>query len=76
MPVDMSTLLKGRLPLVYAILSALLFGSCAPVTRFFIGSSGPVMLASLFYLGSGTGMFILIIAGWILRGGSPVVKPR
>jgi len=62
------TLLSSdRTPLIYAILSAVLFGSCAPMTKYFIGSTGPVMLAALFYLGSGTGMLLLILAGKIIR---------
>lgn len=60
-----------KVPLVYGVASAVLFGSCAPMTKFFVGHTDPITLASLFYLGSGTGMLILIIAGHIIRRGRP-----
>ena len=41
------------------------------MTKFFVGHTDPITLASLFYLGSGTGMLILIIAGHIIRRGRP-----
>lgn len=41
------------------------------MTKFFLGSCGPVTLAALFYLGSGTGMLILIFANLIIRKDTP-----
>ena len=63
--------MSSRLPLIFGLLAAVFFGSCAPMTKYFLDSSGPISLAALFYLGSGIGMFILIIAGRIIRKGKP-----
>jgi drug/metabolite transporter (DMT)-like permease len=70
---------REYVPLIYAALSAIFFGSCAPVTKYFVSETGPLMLASLFYIGSGLGMLLFIIAGLIARGGeapsdSPVTR--
>ncbi|PWR70183.1 EamA family transporter [Methanospirillum lacunae] len=65
-----SSISSDRIPIIYAILSAVLFGSCAPMTKYFIGTTEPVMLAALFYCGSGTGMLVLILGRAIIRGGS------
>jgi len=61
--------LSSRLPVLYGILAAIFFSSCAPMTKFFLGDCGPVTLAALFYLGSGTGMLFLILAGRIAGKG-------
>jgi hypothetical protein len=60
---------RDYLPLLYATLSAVFFGSCAPVTRFFVSDIGPLTLASYFYLGSGLGMCVIILGGLIMRRG-------
>ena len=72
----MNFLKKEYLPLIYATLSATFFGSCAPVTKYFVSDIGPLMLAALFYLGSGLGMCCMIIGGWIIRrGAAPADSP-
>ena len=50
-----------RLPVLYGVLSAVFFGSCAPMSKLFLGDAGPVGLAALFYRGSGGGMFVVIL---------------
>ena len=61
---------KEHIPFIYATLSAIFFGSCAPVTKYFVSDIGPLMLASLFFIGSGLGMFIIILGGRIIRRGA------
>lgn len=41
-----------------ALASAALFGATAPVAKLLLGSISPFMLAGLFYLGAGMGLFI------------------
>jgi len=55
------------MPLIFATLSALFFGSCAPVTKYFITGTDPLTLASLFYLGSGLGMLCIILFRPVVR---------
>jgi drug/metabolite transporter (DMT)-like permease len=43
---------------IYALLAAVLFGASTPFAKTLIGSSSPVMLAGLLYLGSGLGLLI------------------
>lgn len=62
---------QNLIPLLYATLSAVFFGSCAPVTKYFVSDIEPLMLAALFYLGSGLGMLTLIIGCRIFRRGKP-----
>lgn len=45
-------------PAIQAILAALLFGISAPLSKVLLGNIDPVPLASLLYLGSGTGLFL------------------
>jgi len=52
---------KKELAYLYAVLSAALFGGCAPVGKYMLGSIEPVILAGLFYLGSGFGLLIYIL---------------
>jgi len=67
---------KDYIPLLYAILSALFFGSCAPVTKYFVSDIGPLILAALFYLGSGLGMCCITTGRRIIRrGASPADSP-
>ncbi|HWQ67580.1 MAG TPA: DMT family transporter [Methanospirillum sp.] len=60
---------REKLPLIYAALSAVFFGSCAPMTKLFLEGTEPVTLASLFYLGSGIGMLFLLIGRTIIMRG-------
>jgi drug/metabolite transporter (DMT)-like permease len=55
------------LPLIYAFLTAIFFGSCAPVTKYLITDTDPLILASLFYLGSGGGMVFLTSIRYIIK---------
>lgn len=68
----MSYGIRGNLPLVFASLSAIFFGSCAPMTKYFLGSTHPISLAALFYLGSGLGMVLLICGRHLLKRGEPI----
>lgn len=67
----MKAISRDHIPLIYATLSAVFFGSCAPVTKFFVQESTPIMLASLFYLGSGFGMLALMACKQCIRRGRP-----
>ncbi len=51
----------GRLPagVGFALLAALLFGLSAPCAKLLLGTTPPLVLASLLYLGSGLGLSIL-----------------
>src|SRR5882757_6012305 len=42
-------------PIVYALLSALLFGISTPAAKVLLGLSNPAILAGLFYCGAGLG---------------------
>ena len=52
---------------MYAVLTAVLFGTCAPMTKLLLGEVQPVMLASLLYLGSGFGMVVMILGKRVLH---------
>ena len=41
------------------------------MTKLFIGGTQPLSLASLFYLGSGLGMMMLVVTGYLVRRGKP-----
>ncbi len=60
--------IRPHIPICFAILSAIFFGSCAPMTKFMLGPVEPVMVAALFYLGSGIGIFLMIVARRLLSG--------
>lgn len=67
---------RSYFPILFAILSALFFGSCAPVTKYFISGTDPLTLASLFYLGSGLGMLVITLGRLIItHGSSPSESP-
>jgi drug/metabolite transporter (DMT)-like permease len=59
--------------ILYALAAAALFGASTPFAKLLIDSMPPVMLAGLFYLGSGVGLF-----GWFgwrrLRAGHRVAR--
>lgn len=45
---------------LYAIIAAVLFGASTPAAKYFLGEIHPVLLAGLFYLGSGIGVLIIL----------------
>ena len=49
----------NRTAVVYALLSAALFGVSTPAAKFLVGSIHPVMLAGLLYCGAGVGLAVL-----------------
>lgn len=53
-------------PLI-ALAAAALFGISTPLAKLLIGDVSPVMLAALLYLGSGTGLSLLLAARLLLR---------
>jgi drug/metabolite transporter (DMT)-like permease len=55
---------NNRLPVLYAVLAAALFGLSAPAAKILLMDIGPVTLAALFYLGSGIGLFVYM---WFVR---------
>ncbi len=44
-----------------AIMAALMFGASAPIAKLLLGDIQPIPLASFLYLGSGLGLFLLVI---------------
>lgn len=55
---------KNRLPVLYALLAAILFGSSAPAAKILLTEIAPVTLGALFYLGSGFGLLVYL---WLER---------
>lgn len=45
-----------KLPILYALVSAALFGASTPLAKLLLGEVAPVLLAALLYLGSGLGL--------------------
>ncbi len=46
-------------PMLKAIMSAALFGASAPVSKLLLGEIAPTLMASLVYIGSGVGLFLI-----------------
>ena len=56
--------MPGR-SIVYALLSAALFGASTPLAKLLLGAASPLLLAGLLYLGAGLGLLV-----WLaVRGG-------
>ncbi|WP_165078058.1 DMT family transporter, partial [Methanogenium sp. MK-MG] len=55
---------KNRLPVIYAFLAAVLFGSSAPAAKILLTEIDPVTLGALFYIGSGAGLLVYM---WLER---------
>lgn len=51
--------MKTRVPIIYALLAALLFGINAPFSKMLLKQLHPLFLAALLYLGAGIGMLII-----------------
>ena len=49
--------MRGR-AIAYALLSAALFGASTPLAKALVGTTHPLMLAGLLYLGAGTGLLV------------------
>lgn len=47
--------------ILYALISALLFGASTPFAKFLLQEISPMLLAGLFYAGSGLGLFLIIL---------------
>ncbi len=54
---------QGRSGIYFALMAALLFGASTPFSKILLGSSDPIVLAALLYLGSGVGLTLW----WKLR---------
>ena len=48
-----------RRAIIYALLSAALFGASTPAAKVLLGSIAPLLLAGLLYLGSGIGLSVI-----------------
>jgi drug/metabolite transporter (DMT)-like permease len=55
-------------PLLYAIISAVLFGVSSPLSKLLLGDIPPVALAGLLYLGAFAGLSIYSLATWKKAG--------
>ncbi|HEV3429869.1 MAG TPA: EamA family transporter, partial [Paraburkholderia sp.] len=53
--------------IVTALAAAALFGAATPLAKALLGTLPPFMVAGLFYLGSGTGLGIAILARRLIR---------
>ena len=61
-----------RRAIAFALLSAALFGASTPLAKILLGSTTPLLLAGLLYLGAGIGL-----AAWLaLRGGLKPIARR
>jgi drug/metabolite transporter (DMT)-like permease len=66
------SIMRSNKGILFALLAALLFGASTPFAKLLVGEIHPLILAGLFYLGSGAGL-----SGWLLlrhwlRPGIPV----
>jgi drug/metabolite transporter (DMT)-like permease len=61
----------NRTAVLYALISAALFGVSTPVAKLLVGSIGPVTLAGLLYCGAGVGLAILRRIQPSIVAGSP-----
>ncbi len=60
-----------------ALLAAALFGATTPLAKALLGTLPPVMVAGLFYLGSGLGLAALIgVRRWRRAAGAPADAGR
>lgn len=50
-----------------ALLAAALFGATTPLAKLLLGTLSPFMLAGLFYLGSGVGLALVLVARRLMR---------
>ena len=58
-----------------AIVAALLFGASVPAAHWLVGELPPVLMSALLYLGSGTGLALVALPGFLQRclaGGQPL----
>src|SRR5258706_1387229 len=60
-----------RRAIAYALLSAALFGASTPLAKILLGSTSPLLLAGLLYLGAGIGL-----AAWLAARGGLRPIPR
>jgi drug/metabolite transporter (DMT)-like permease len=56
---DCSFIVAGMLPvgILFALLSAVLFGASTPLAKLLLGTVEPWLLAGLLYLGAGLGLY-------------------
>lgn len=54
-------------PVMMALLSSILFGASAPITKILLGKIEPIPLASLLYLGSGLGLLIFQTSNSLIK---------
>jgi drug/metabolite transporter (DMT)-like permease len=58
-----------RAAIVYALISAALFGASTPFAKVLVGDVAPLMLAGLLYLGSGVGLAAAVLLRGTYRAG-------
>lgn len=61
----------SRRAILFALASAALFGASTPLAKLLVGTTHPLLLAGLLYLGSGLGL-----SGWLLLRGRRPAFPR
>ncbi|KXV49216.1 hypothetical protein AD945_04955 [Gluconobacter albidus] len=62
----------NRIGILFALLSAILFGASTPFAKLLLGSVDPWMMAGLLYLGSGIGLAAVHLLRWMR--GRPVAE--
>jgi drug/metabolite transporter (DMT)-like permease len=50
-------------PVIYALITAVLFGSGAPLAKTLLSGSSPLFLSGFLYLGSGFGLLLFLLVG-------------
>jgi len=63
------------MPIVFAVISAALFGIGTPFAKILTEDVEPVVLAGLLYLGAFAGLTIYVLTGRIVRKGRPASEP-
>lgn len=64
-----------RTAILYALLSAVLFGISTPAAKSLLGSTDPMVLAGLLYCGAGLGAAAFRRVGWLAAAGGPREAP-
>jgi len=61
--------------IVYGLASAVLFGISTPLAKAIVGSVAPLWLAALLYLGSGSGLLLVLVVRRLSQPDKPLALP-
>jgi len=68
------TLIEKNFGYVYAIVAAILFGASTPLAKQLLHEINPVLLAGLFYFGSGIGISIILLVKQLINPANQSIK--